>query len=164
MTERTIAITLAAVVAMSTAALADAAPAAAESRVSDAVGMLVAHNPVTRASATSLRLPPGVHLDPGHDQCTPYGEPSYAYACPCAYGYGDEDPYSYGYYACAPFARSGIPAPTARRSGSGIGAPETVVAEPASLPLTGENVLLVTVLGAGLASGGVVLRRRIASR
>jgi LPXTG-motif cell wall-anchored protein len=35
------------------------------------------------------------------------------------------------------------------------------VAQPVSLPLTGENVVLVAVLGAGIAGAGVVIRRRI---
>jgi LPXTG-motif cell wall-anchored protein len=37
----------------------------------------------------------------------------------------------------------------------------TTLAEPATLPFTGENAVLVAVLGAGIAGAGVLVRRRI---
>ena len=125
---------------------------------------------------------PGVHWDP--NQCAPYGSVSpYGYTCPCAYTYYPGYEYSYGYgYACPPEAGVRVlskhsvarpkPAPAANENAATtttttVAEPEsgstttTTVAEPASLPFTGESLLLVAVLGAGIAGAGVLVRRRV---
>jgi hypothetical protein len=92
----------------------------------------------------------------------------YGYTCPCAYTYYPGYEYSYGYgYACPPEAGVRVlskhsvarpkPAPAANENA----ATTTTVAEPASLPFTGESLLLVAVLGAGIAGAGVLVRRRV---
>ena len=109
----------------------------------------------------------GPYLDPYANQCAPYanayGSP-YAYACPCS----PYDP-GYEYYAdCAPgegvtvVSKTSVPRP---KVASVVAVREHIatsptLAEPASLPFTGENAVLVALLGAGIASAGALLRRR----
>jgi len=108
----------------------------------------------------------GVHPDPYTFPCAPYGSvygtgtPYAYYTCPCAYTYDPGYEYSYGYYYACPYAATGRVVKH-RVPGPKTAAVANEVAQPVSLPLTGENVVLVAVLGAGIAGAGVVIRRRI---
>ena len=179
---------LAAVLAAFTAALADASPSAAAVSWTDTVTTAVAGSAATTTTQTSTVAPgssttqtstpsqatsvspsssgqSGVHPDPYTFPCAPYGSvygpgsPYAYYTCPCAYSYSPGHEYSYGYYYACPYAASGRVGPK-----HSIPRPKTaavVNAEPVSLPLTGENAVLVALLGAGIAGAGVVIRLRV---
>ncbi len=124
----------------------------------------------TRVSKTSSGHS-GIHWDPPAYQCAPYavyGPGSrYAYVCRCANAYypGYEYSSGYGYYGCVIAGPTGVavapkhsvPRPEAAAAANATTA--TTVAEPATLPLTGENAMLVAMLGVAVVGAGVLVRR-----
>jgi hypothetical protein len=157
--ERAIAIIVTAALGAPTGAVADAS---ASARGAHPAGRV-------RATATVGTSQTGVHFDPSASECAPYasvgtGSP-YAYACPCSYGYPYGPTYESPYYYCVPAeATAAVPQPRAAAAAGQSGPYATTAAEPDSLPFTGANTLLISMLGAGLAGAGVLIRCRTGRR